>query len=860
MRQILLLLLTLALSLSAVAQEITISGSVTDTDGAPLPGAIIELRHPEAKRSEYYAAAKRDGSFSLRLRAHGPRLLLEVGFVGYKTLTREIEAKDQTLHLRLEESTVELREVTVKAPRVTARRDTITYHVAQIKGESDYALEDVLKRLPGVTVDAEGLISYQGKPINKLYIEDLDLLGGRYGLATRNIRADDVASVQVYEHHQPLKVLQGVEQSEAAALNIRLKESARRRPIGYATVGSGYGPGMLYRGELFGLVVGDGTQHLLTLKGNNEGDPYRFETSSHIRSVSAPRAPGSDLLSGDPLGTPSISEDRYVRNHSGLLSYNGITRLSSGATLGLRAMGDLHRIRYSQGSESTFATPEGPLGLTEREESDRRMGHASVELHYEDNQSTRYVGNTLIADIDRGEDHFVLSGDAPATQRVSRAFGTITNGLTLTRRTDERISTISSVLSYGSTPLLTLSADTREQSQRIRADHFYTHEEGAREWQLSTRSYIGAGADFTATLQRLETEYTERAQMRGADVRTRLTPYYRYSYGPLIGRITVPLTWSYLSYREEVSGRGDRYSRLLPELSASLQYRSGPGRSASLSLMTSESYGSLESFLTTPILSSYRTTYIPGTGTPSRRRSITLGGSGRYRDPFRDFFADLRLSAGRSVTNRLTDQSISVESELSEQVERESVGYNWSALSDIAKGIPDLDLLLKLQTGYLGASHTLLRSGQPLRLETHALMSTLTVMNDFWDRRITGQLRLSYGTTLRRGAEDIVRLLPPRMERYEVRYDLSVTPITPLTLSLNAGYNFLRVIGRSHMGDLHLGAEARYRSKRWELLLELANLTNRHQYRMSQSSGADNRTYYYDLRPLEVRLSLKYNY
>lgn len=59
-------------------------------------------------------------------------------------------------------------------------------------------------------VDASGKISYQGKAISKFYIEGLDMLGGQYGLATKNIKADDVASVQVYENHQPIRVLQGI--------------------------------------------------------------------------------------------------------------------------------------------------------------------------------------------------------------------------------------------------------------------------------------------------------------------------------------------------------------------------------------------------------------------------------------------------------------------------------------------------------------------------------------------------------------------------------------------------------------------------------------------------------------------------
>lgn len=372
MRRRLLTLLCLLVPLSAIAQEsvVEITGVIRDTEGDPLPGAIVELRHPEAKQTEVFGAANAKGHYRVRIRAYGEELHLEVGYIGYQTIIKTIAAKSQTIDLTLEESTTELQEVTVQAPRVIASNDTISYIVSQIKGKNDRAIEDVLKRLPGVTIDTDGMISYQGRPINKFYIEGLDLLGGQYSLATKNVRADDVASVQVYENHQPIKVLQGVERSESAALNIHLKQSAHMRPIGYIAAGSGYGDEALYRGELFGLLVGSKSQHLLTLKGNNLGDDYRFETRSHIQSIDAPSAPEWDRLSEDPMGSPSIPTREYYRNRSGLLSYNGITSLRSGTTLGVRAIADLSRIRYSQSDQSAFTTPDGIVAIDESETMD----------------------------------------------------------------------------------------------------------------------------------------------------------------------------------------------------------------------------------------------------------------------------------------------------------------------------------------------------------------------------------------------------------------------------------------------------------------------------------------------------------
>lgn len=64
--------------------------------------------------------------------------------------------------------------------------------------------------MPGIEVKADGQITYNGQWINEFYIEGLDMLGGNYGVATRNIDANDIGAVQVLQNHQDMKLLQGI--------------------------------------------------------------------------------------------------------------------------------------------------------------------------------------------------------------------------------------------------------------------------------------------------------------------------------------------------------------------------------------------------------------------------------------------------------------------------------------------------------------------------------------------------------------------------------------------------------------------------------------------------------------------------
>ena len=78
--------------------------------------------------------------------------------------------------------------------------------------------------MPGIDVEKSGEIKYNGRAINKFYVEGMDMLKGRYGLATNNIAAKDIATVQVLENHQPIKALKHLQISDDVAINLKLKE------------------------------------------------------------------------------------------------------------------------------------------------------------------------------------------------------------------------------------------------------------------------------------------------------------------------------------------------------------------------------------------------------------------------------------------------------------------------------------------------------------------------------------------------------------------------------------------------------------------------------------------------------------
>ena len=153
--------------------------------------------------------------------------------LGYtKQELRISELSGDSFTVRLQPSTTPIREAAYQGTPHHRAGDTLRYRVKAFAGKRDRYLEDVLKKLPGVEVKENGRIEYQGTPINKFYIEGQDPLGSNYTQASRNIPINAVDQVEVIEHNQHKRVLQGLVSSDQAALNIRLSKASRSVPSG----------------------------------------------------------------------------------------------------------------------------------------------------------------------------------------------------------------------------------------------------------------------------------------------------------------------------------------------------------------------------------------------------------------------------------------------------------------------------------------------------------------------------------------------------------------------------------------------------------------------------------------------------
>ena len=236
MKLLFALLLAMTIWLDCFAGNPVTGTVVQASDQSPIAGANVFLKNAAGKLLAYGVSGV-NGRFSIMLPSPSENLIIHVTIIGYRAYSAPLALDGKPIVIRMEEGAFQLREVTVKADRIRESGDTITYSVGSFAQKQDRTIGDVLKRMPGIDVANNGKIQYQGIDINKFYIEGSDLLGGKYGIATNGIAYDDIGAVEVMENHQPMQVLRGLSFSDQAAINLKMKNSAKATFLVHGTLG-----------------------------------------------------------------------------------------------------------------------------------------------------------------------------------------------------------------------------------------------------------------------------------------------------------------------------------------------------------------------------------------------------------------------------------------------------------------------------------------------------------------------------------------------------------------------------------------------------------------------------------------------
>ncbi|MCG0017406.1 carboxypeptidase-like regulatory domain-containing protein [Winogradskyella sp. E313] len=239
----------------ANAQQIVISGKVTDTLKNPLVYANVLAIPQNDNESVRFAVTEKNGSYKLGLEQNQTYEITVsyLGFVSQKdTITTTDKKQSITKHFVLKENIDQLETIELNyTPPVSIKKDTITYAVDAFATGNERKLREILKKLPGIEVDREGNVFSQGRRVTKVLVEGKVFFTGNSKLAVNNIPADAVDKIQVLDNYNDVPLLKGLQDTEDLALNIKLKEDKKQFAFGDIEVGVGIEERYLIHPNLF---------------------------------------------------------------------------------------------------------------------------------------------------------------------------------------------------------------------------------------------------------------------------------------------------------------------------------------------------------------------------------------------------------------------------------------------------------------------------------------------------------------------------------------------------------------------------------------------------------------------------------
>ena len=402
MQRLLYIILYMMLAASASAQ-VKVTGRVINLQNKPVSDVIVKLMN--GTKTLAFTSSNAKGEYALELKsAPTGEVTLQFNHISYEKESERLSLKERVtkVDMVLTPKAVSLKEVTVKATPLWQRGDTLSHNLASFLGKGDVTLEDGLKRLPGVDVAKSGAISYMGTPISQFNIEGLDMLGGKYNLATRNIPADYVTQVEIVRNHHSRRVEKDVPSNEVS-MNIKLAKKAKFKPFGQEEAGvsplptSPKGEGHdRWQGLLgvTGMMFTDKFQTICSLKGGNYKDFARADMYDHFGgSDVSTRA--TSLFGGFDGGAPPQGEYLYQRN--GMATLNGILRTDSFTTMKVNADYSYHRTTHDISQSSTYMAGTGDyVTVSEQTSPITKIHLPKLSVNYLKNADRVYLSETLV--------------------------------------------------------------------------------------------------------------------------------------------------------------------------------------------------------------------------------------------------------------------------------------------------------------------------------------------------------------------------------------------------------------------------------------------------------------------------------
>jgi len=330
-------LLVIALFLSSFKicwSQTIIKGIIKDDNQKVLPYVNVTIKKVNHSSVISYSYSNEVGDYDIKIEANGI-YILSFSMMGYETKKIDINIKNSESEIIqnvvLNEKAFTLDEVIITADKpIKVKKDTIVFNAKYFTVGNEETVEDLLKKIPGISIDNNGTIRIGNQEIEKLMVDGDDLFEKGYKILSKNMPSYPVDKIEVLNKYSNNRLLKDVEQSDKVALNLKLKEKFKR--IWFGSINVGYSAVLEnnYEAKLNLANFGKKNKYYFITNFNNVGYDATGDIENLIRPfrINEPASIGDNqsvnsLLNLSP-NQLNFKQSRTNFNNAELFSLNAI--------------------------------------------------------------------------------------------------------------------------------------------------------------------------------------------------------------------------------------------------------------------------------------------------------------------------------------------------------------------------------------------------------------------------------------------------------------------------------------------------------------------------------------------------------
>lgn len=843
-----------------------IKGVVTDSLQQPLQSASVLVKPLNAEQILAYAISDKNGQFILNISPELLPALIEVNSLGYSSVSLTLlKIPDSKLTIQLNEKANQLDDVMIEYEMpIRRKKDTIEYAAGAFTDKTDVVLADIMKKMPGIEIDSEGKIYYEGTEINKYYIENLDLLGSGYNLANENLPVADVDKVQVLENHQPIKLLDSIVYSDQAAINVKLKKNISVTGAGEAHLGA---TPFLWQGKATPMVFSKQQQALLSLQSNNTGlDVNRY----------------AHLFASD-FSTSAIRKNRWNENKMLFVAPNVLLPLGKENNLQLRVNGNAkwQEENKATNNQTTFFVQDAEILLSEINKQTEQNNSSSLKLELENNTSNTYFKNftQLSTGILDANSYFIANNNQVNEEDINEQTK-IANTFNIVLPVKKNFVSFHSRLSWKEndqplivqpgvfSELVNNGAEYEKIQQQIHVkekitDHTASYSFPEKNWLFTTELSMNTNSrQFESMSKILENNmeetlgYTFRNNQIQTSTNYSMLPGAEYKNNGYVLRFKPHLSYYNYNIKDRILNKEITDSKLSfePEITVSKQLNSDLKISGTGNLQNR--FGSLHNTTQGYILSGYRTiSNFDNTRVESYKTS-NYSFSVFYQEIFSSLFANATIRYSNKTSDLLSKTSINENASLvNEYVSVENVYDNFRISAEIKKLFSDLNTTVSFSPQWSVSEFPQIINNELLQFTSQS--STYEV--DFSTNLSKYNLVIDLNQKWRNGT---MMFQTNKSELKESKTTFEVDSFIKEKLSVGIkGEYYQNQISSSSNSILFLDGEASYLlAKRKKLFFRFQNLTNNRVYTSFNLYQNYSASQSLNLRPSQFLIGMNFSF